>query len=172
MQITDPEDCCGALRSERSFDGVEFKRIIMVWGMKTETVVKLDPLWSASACTPSQKALWFHRFMVRRIHIAPVIILPWPSSFSHLLLVFMKLFQSSCSHNNKTLLDGPKVCFYDSTRCVWFSSKYHCEPLKKTKKLAWPQHPALTVCWRVVHVVPECSRENDRAWLQISVLFL
>lgn len=44
MQIIDPEDCRGALRSECSFDGVEFKRIIMVWGMKTETVVKLDPL--------------------------------------------------------------------------------------------------------------------------------
>lgn len=32
MQITDPEDCCGALRSECSFDGVKFKRIIMVFG--------------------------------------------------------------------------------------------------------------------------------------------
>lgn len=31
MQITGPEDCCGALRSERTFDGVRFKRIITVW---------------------------------------------------------------------------------------------------------------------------------------------
>lgn len=94
---------------------------------------------------------------------------PWSSSFCHLLLVFMKLFQSSRSHNNKTLLDGPKVCFYDSTRCVWFNRKYHCERLKKTKKqkLAWPQHPALKVCWRVVHVVPECCWENERVWPQI-----
>lgn len=32
MQIIGPEDCCGALRSECSFDGVKFKRIIMVLG--------------------------------------------------------------------------------------------------------------------------------------------
>lgn len=32
MQIIDPEDCHGALRSECSFDGVKFKRIIMVLG--------------------------------------------------------------------------------------------------------------------------------------------
>ena len=32
MQIIDLEDCCGALRSECSFDGVKFKRIIMVLG--------------------------------------------------------------------------------------------------------------------------------------------
>ena len=42
--ITEPEDCRGASRSERSFDGVKFKRIIVVLGgMKTGTVAKRDP---------------------------------------------------------------------------------------------------------------------------------
>lgn len=46
--------------------------------MKTETVAKQDPLWSASVCLLSQKAYFIVEPVGFWVHIIPIIIHPNP----------------------------------------------------------------------------------------------
>ena len=60
MQIIDPEDCCGALRSECSFDGVKFKRIIMVLGNEYWNRSQAGSSLKCFRMPPESRGLWFH----------------------------------------------------------------------------------------------------------------
>lgn len=119
MQIIDPEDCCGALRSECSFDGVKFKRIIMVLGNENWNRSQAGSSLKCFRMPPESKGLWFH------CSASTVCVLnsyrscyypPKSTSLSQPLLVPLKLFQwsskvacliSSTIHNNKILLLWP-----------------------------------------------------------------
>lgn len=119
MQIIDPEDCCGALRSECSFDGVKFKRIIMVLGNENWNRSQAGSSLKCFRMPPESKDLWFH------CSASAVCVLnsyrscyypPKSTSLSQPLLVPLKLFQwsskvacliSSSIHNNQTVLLWP-----------------------------------------------------------------
>lgn len=60
MQITDPEDFSGALRSESSFDGVKFKRIIMVLGNENWNQSQAGSSLKCFRMPPEWRRLWFH----------------------------------------------------------------------------------------------------------------
>lgn len=60
MQIIDPEDCCGALKSECSYDAVKFKRIIMVLGNENWNCSQAGSSLKYFRMPPKSKDLWFH----------------------------------------------------------------------------------------------------------------
>lgn len=143
MQIIDPEDFCGALRSECSFDGVRFKRIIMVLGNENWNRSQAGSSVKCFRMPLDSKDLWFHSSASRL----------WSEFISFLLLstqIHLIMSASPCSteivsvklksglfnfisiHNSWKQLLWPQVCSWNSTLSVCFNSWDQCEHNVKT----------------------------------------
>lgn len=194
MQISEPQDCCGAWRSERSFDGVKFKRIIMVfWGNENWNRGQAESLWSASVCLLRQRALWFHcsasscalqmcSEFISLLSLPIQIHLIRSASPRTTFIVWVKGSKVACLisgfiHSNKTLLLCPPQAHYSTPpqACSWNSAGVSAlmdelRPLKIV--LGWPQQIALTECGLWFCGNPNVFKTFTVHWLSPNVCLL
>lgn len=141
MQIMDPEDCCGALRSDCSFDGVKFKRIITVLGNENWDHSQAGFPLKCFRMPPESRGLWFHCSTVWVVNsYCSYYYPPKSTSLSQPLLVPLKLLQwsskvacliSAPATTIKGCYSGPWACSWNCTVSVCFYSRDQSECLWK-----------------------------------------